>query len=494
MNNNNNNNNNGIINSSTTIRANNNKRNRNRNRNVVVVAICFLIIGFLLGSSFQYFASYKYWMITAETKTATTDAETTTTTAVETTVEVQVQVQVQVWNHYPILQPYNKYNPYWLVVSHSRKLAITIIPKAMCTTIRDAFNNKLEHCGQSLPTRHPVDHNADSDSAPNTTNTTNSTTTNSTTTNSTTTNSTTELIGYNNNTLPLKISKTIPKYKQIQLNEKKMRMIKNSNNNDEDDVIGRCTEARRNPELTYDNSMYLQDENYTTVLLIRDPFERAYSAYQNSNVNIHIYLDNNNNNDGDHGVCYNTTKCTFEMWVNKLVNFRKSNDTRISKNEHFKTQTEIAQLNEIKYHYMLRMTSSKDLTFFFKNLIGLQNGVPKEHANSSGGGRRRHRSRRLQQQKNNNINNNNNNNVTVVTVVTTTNNNNSNSKNSNSTYYTNNKVLTLFESIPSRTMNQLARLYENDLQLWQEVLDYGTPRSPGEEITLYDYYISDQKI
>ena len=69
----------------------------------------------------------------------------------------------------------------------------------------------------------------------------------------------------------------------------------------------------------------------------------------------------------------------------------------------------------------------------------------------------------------------------LVTTTTTT------------TSIDNNKVLKLFESIPSETMNQLAILYKNDLKLWQELLDHGTPRSsPGEEITLYDYYIIDQ--
>jgi hypothetical protein len=92
----------------------------------------------------------------------------------------------------------------------------------------------------------------------------------------------------------------------------------------------------------------------------------------------------------------------------------------------------------------------------------------------------------LRQLKNNDSNN-----------KTTTNNNNGTVTNNNSNlYYADdyNKVLTLFESIPPKTMNQLAILYKDDLKLWQELLDYGTPRSPGEEITLYDYYISDQNI
>ena len=127
------------------------------------------------------------------------------------------------------------------------------------------------------------------------------------------------------------------------------------------------------------------------------------------------------------------------------------------------------------------MTSHIDLTFLFKNLMGFKNGVPKEHINSSsstknsnanGSSSKQKRSRRLQQQKDNN-------NVTVTTTTTTS--------------IDNNKVLKLFESIPSETMNQLAILYKNDLKLWQELLDHGTPRSsPGEEITLYDYYIIDQ--
>ena len=139
------------------------------------------------------------------------------------------------------------------------------------------------------------------------------------------------------------------------------------------------------------------------------------------------------------------------------------------------------------------MTSQIDLTFLFQDLMGFKNGIPKEHINSSSSSSsknnnangssssssssKRKRSGRLQQQKDDN-------NVTITTTTTTI------DKNNNS-----DRILKLFESISSKTMNQLAIFYKNDLKLWQELLDDGTPRSssPGEEITLYDYYIlSDQ--
>jgi hypothetical protein len=498
-NNNNNNNNNGISISISSA----NKRNvaggssgvtcRNRtSRTTIVLMICCTVIGFLLGSSFQSIACYKYWTAAAAATAASTsfvkydecdecdeyvvasnnmpDETTTTAAAAAADDEVvvpttQVKNEVKEWNHYPILKPDNIYNPNWLVVSHSRKLAITIIPKAMCSTIRNAFNNKLEHCGQSvssLPAEEEPHHRTaaaagddDDDDGANII-----------------------IAGYNNNTFPTKILKKIPSYKQKSLTEKKHYMMKTFPLKQKY-FLERCTEARRNPELSYNHSMYLEEENYTTVLLVRDPFERAYSAYRNSDKNQYIYLDDN--------VCQNTKQCTFEMWVNRLIDYKKSKDKSIKYNEHFMTQTQIAQFNEIRYHYKLRMTSNKDLAYFFKNLMGLKNGVPNEHANSSSGRRRSLRRRRqLRQLKNNDSNN-----------KTTTNNNNGTVTNNNSNlYYADdyNKVLTLFESIPPKTMNQLAILYKDDLKLWQELLDYGTPRSPGEEITLYDYYISDQNI
>ncbi|OEU06006.1 hypothetical protein FRACYDRAFT_257009 [Fragilariopsis cylindrus CCMP1102] len=294
----------------------------------------------------------------------------------------------------------------------------------MCSTIRDAFNNKLEHCGLSTPmtpepepvpttntntdtdtTHHPVvvvdsvvDSDSDSDSF---------------------TEQQQQIGGYNNNTLPIKILQKIPLKEQIQLNTLKRRMIQRFQ---EKNVIGRCTEARRNPELRYNHSMYLTEDHYTTVLIVRDPFERAYSAYKNSDSNINISLNNDDDDGGD--------------------------------------------------------------------LMGFKNGIPKEHINSSSSAsknnnangssssrssKRKH-SGRLQQQKDDN-------NATITTTTTIDNNNSD-------------RILKLFESISSKTMNQLAIFYKDDLKLWQELLDYGTPRSssPGEEITLYDYYLlSDQK-
>jgi len=243
----------------------------------------------------------------------------------------------------------NKYNPFWLVVSPKRKVAITIIPKVMCSTIRKVINYDVEECASGT----------------------------------------------------------------------------------------RCAEARRNRRLRVNHTMYLHDDHYKTVLFVRDPFERALSAYHNSDVNTFIYTDN----------CKNTEQCSFEEWVDEVVNHKKSKDVRTRQNEHFKTQTEIAQFDQIEYAYKLRMSSKSDIMFFFRNLLGLKDKIPAKtnesknsHHPSDKGKERASPSKLL---------------------------------------------------YPQKTMDQLASFYKKDLELWQTLLDHGTPRREGEESTLYDNYMNE---
>ena len=192
----------------------------------------------------------------------------------------------------------------------------------------------------------------------------------------------------------------------------------------------RCCEARKNHKLRANKTLYLQEQNYTTALLLRDPFERALSAYYNSDTNVHIWTKN----------CKNFKVCTFEKWVDEILDQNDAGNL----NEHFKLQSDLAQLGEIKYSHILRMSSKRDLLFLFQNLLGLE-GVP-EKKNSS-----------------------------------------TNSKNSTATM--------LQPVLPDESiMNKLAKFYENDLELWQWGLDNGTPRKEGEELTMYDYWMKNKTI
>jgi len=203
----------------------------------------------------------------------------------------------------------------------------------------------------------------------------------------------------------------------------------------------RCAEARRNGNLKKNKMAYLENDNYDTVLLLRDPFERAISAYRNSNQNPHIYTKN----------CRNTTECTFDEWVEDLIH-----DPRNS-NEHFVPQHKIAQFDSgIRYKYRLRMSSLTDLDFFFRDLLGFPDGAPKENANKS-------RPKPLQPQ----------------------------SQLGDEQRHLGDEQRQEYSWKPNqKTLDRLARFYARDLKLWQQSLDYGTPRLPGDEVTLYDHYIS----
>jgi hypothetical protein len=114
----------------------------------------------------------------------------------------------------------------------------------------------------------------------------------------------------------------------------------------------RCSEARADKTIRHANI-----SNMTRVLIVRDPFERAYSAYKNS-ANKHIKI----------GACQSSpTTCTFDQWVDELAH-----DTKVSfRNEHFTPQVKIAQMKKMHYHYLLRISSSVDQEFFWNDLLGM---------------------------------------------------------------------------------------------------------------------------
>jgi hypothetical protein len=51
------------------------------------------------------------------------------------------------------LDPSSAYDRYWLVLSKSRKVAITFVPKVMCTTIRSIFTKIEQKTGMCNHTR-----------------------------------------------------------------------------------------------------------------------------------------------------------------------------------------------------------------------------------------------------------------------------------------------------------------------------------------------------
>jgi len=269
----------------------------------------------------------------------------------------------------PLRRPDRKYDPRWLAVSHTRKVAVTWIPKVMCTTVRNVMSTENEHCST---------------------------------------------LGRDS----------------------------------------RCSEARINKELTFNNTMYIEQLDYATVVFLRDPFERALSAYRNSITNKYIHVRG----------CQNSSECTFEEWVDRMK-------TDLDKNEHFFRQTKIAQFDKIRYKYRLRMTSKTDVNFFFTHLLGLEENYGTANAKNKSSGEVK-----MTDRNTNAVN------ATADAATTDTHHRNSGEK------------YGLYRSIPGRTIQTLARYYADDLELWQETLDYGTPRDDddGDETTLYDFYVEEK--
>lgn len=232
------------------------------------------------------------------------------------------------------------YKPNWLLVSKTRQVALTFIPKVMCVSLRQQFS--VLDCG------------------------------------------TTQFLQGSSETC--------------------------------------ATEARRNPQL-----QHLDLSNMTRVLFIRDPLERALSAYMNSNTNGYIKLPK----------CRNKTVCTFPQWVDEI----HRNPVGAFRNEHFKTQAEIAQFPHMHYHYVLRMSSPVDQHFFWHTLL----------------------------------------NTTAVQANPTT----ATTAARNQQQHT----IIMKEYFESRkeTVYKLADVYKDDLLLWEENLLHATPRQAGET-TFFDYY------
>jgi hypothetical protein len=181
----------------------------------------------------------------------------------------------------------------------------------------------------------------------------------------------------------------------------------------------RCSEARKNGKIKQINV-----SNMTRVLFIRDPFERAHSAYTNSDVNRYISI----------GRCESSAHCTFGEWVDAIAN-----NTRIAfQNEHFNPQVNIAQMDKMHYHYHLRISSPVDQEFFWNNLLGMTKSFKMNKSLE--------------------------NNITLS-----------------------DKVSDKFKSIHLDTFKKLALIYDADLKLWERALKQWTPRQTGE-VTTFDLY------
>ena len=226
-----------------------------------------------------------------------------------------------------MVQSRKRYNPLWLVVSKKRRLAITIIPKVMCSSIRVALST-IE-CG---------------------------------------------------------------------------------------DPKRRCAEARRNKSLKTTNL-----SNMTRLVVFRDPFERLYSAYTNSDTIPDISLQH----------CHNKSMCTFEEWVVEMT----TEPSHFFRNEHFKPQKEVSQIDAMHYHYFLRLSSKVDQEFFWNTLVQSDKVLNQNQSDKK----------------------------------------------------TNLTTIEVFKTFPRSTLDRIATMYEKDLLLWEQILRDGTPRQENE-VTVFDYY------
>jgi len=175
-------------------------------------------------------------------------------------------------------------------------------------------------------------------------------------------------------------------------------------------VTTRCAEWRRAaPALRSVNL-----EKLTRVVTLRDPLDRAFSAYENSAWNEYIYLP----------TCESKWNCTFGEWIDYI----HGNSVKSFRNEHFLPQVKVAQLASVHFHYVLRMSSSRDQDFLWNDLL----------------------------------------NYTSVYMNRENNNTEDDTKLGNMT---------------ERVVQQLVDLYRQDLQVWLYLSKYGTPKV---EATLID--------
>ena len=186
----------------------------------------------------------------------------------------------------------------------------------------------------------------------------------------------------------------------------------------------RCYEARIS-----DQAKQTDLTSFTRVLFVRDPLERALSAYENSRTNPWISLPPCRNNN-----------CSFPQWIQAIAD-----DPRAAfRNEHLKQQSVIAQLDRLHYHYVLRLTSEIDQSFFWNELLHYPRVTA--HVRSSTFG------------------------------------------NESSSFSPSQRVKLVARSIPTETFHLMTAIYARDMKLWGEALERGTPRQDTEH-TLYDYYM-----
>jgi len=193
----------------------------------------------------------------------------------------------------------------------------------------------------------------------------------------------------------------------------------------------RCAEAKTD---RYIRSIDVS--NMTRVIMFRDPFERARSAYLNSADSEFIYVPS----------CRSSWECTFAEWVDRI--YRDPPAAFV--NNHSRPQVQIAQFDKMHYHYYLRMSSPIDQDFFWNVLLGL----PPKRDNTS---------------------------------TNRSSSSSSSSSSSNTITTSTMAVQEIMKDITDETMLQLAEIYHEDVVLWDKLLRFGTPRQ-DDEYTMYDYF------
>jgi len=186
----------------------------------------------------------------------------------------------------------------------------------------------------------------------------------------------------------------------------------------------RCAEHRFNKKRMSPN-LHQRMLNMTRAIVFRDPLDRAISAYENSAKNMYIKVPG----------CESSLNCTFAEWVNIL----HTRGTGRIGNEHFYTQTAIADIRNWHYHYVLRMTSPVDQRFLWNELFNMTS------------------------MKNN-------------------------AKNSTTVKASKREMVTesMHQFLTEAVIRQLVDLYHDDILMWSYLCQRGSPRILEEEITLVD--------
>ena len=144
------------------------------------------------------------------------------------------------------------------------------------------------------------------------------------------------------------------------------------------------------------------------------------------------YLDSKTNRFISLRGCPSSDVCSFAEWVDIM----SRHPTHAFRNIHMRGQVEIAQLDKMHYNFFLRISSPIDQNFFWTELVKSPATHENKHAESA----------RAELEKS----------------------------------------LSYFSQDIFR---KLATLYEQDLEMWSQLLQHGTPRETNE-YTLYDFYIA----